>query len=70
MMAKALEANGARVYIIGRRAEVLERAAKEHSVRPYPSQITSGQTRRQRSSQHQVALPDIEKRLKSRHLDA
>jgi hypothetical protein len=29
MMAKALEANGAKVYIIGRRAEVLERAAKE-----------------------------------------
>jgi NADP-dependent 3-hydroxy acid dehydrogenase YdfG len=28
-MAKALEANGAKVYIIGRRAEVLERAAKE-----------------------------------------
>jgi len=29
MMAKALEANGAKVYIIGRRIEVLESAAKE-----------------------------------------
>ncbi|KAF4627035.1 hypothetical protein G7Y89_g11119 [Cudoniella acicularis] len=29
MMAKALEANGAKVYIIGRRKEVLEKAAKE-----------------------------------------
>ncbi|KAH8654115.1 hypothetical protein BGZ60DRAFT_473254 [Tricladium varicosporioides] len=29
MMAKALEANGAKVYIIGRRVEVLEKAAKE-----------------------------------------
>ena len=29
MMAKALEANGAKVYIIGRRLEVLEKAAKE-----------------------------------------
>ncbi|KAG0652784.1 Short-chain dehydrogenase reductase SAT3 [Hyphodiscus hymeniophilus] len=29
MMAKALEANGAKVYIVGRRLEVLEKASKE-----------------------------------------
>jgi len=33
MMAKALEENGAKVYIIGRRLEVLEGAAKQ-AVRP------------------------------------
>lgn len=33
MIAKALESNGATVYIIGRRLAVLEEAAKEHSVR-------------------------------------
>jgi NADP-dependent 3-hydroxy acid dehydrogenase YdfG len=32
MMAKALEHSGAIVYIVGRRLEVLEKAAKEHSV--------------------------------------
>jgi len=32
MMANALETNGAIVYIIGRRLEVLERAVKEKSV--------------------------------------
>jgi len=32
MMAKALEHNGATVYIIGRRLEVLEKAAKENSL--------------------------------------
>jgi len=32
MMAKALEANGATVYILGRRYEVLEKAARENSV--------------------------------------
>lgn len=34
MIATALENNGATVYIIGRRLEVIERAAREHSVRP------------------------------------
>jgi NADP-dependent 3-hydroxy acid dehydrogenase YdfG len=29
MMAKALEENGAKVYIVGRRVEVLEKASKE-----------------------------------------
>jgi NADP-dependent 3-hydroxy acid dehydrogenase YdfG len=29
MMAKALEANGAKVYILGRRLEVLQEAAKQ-----------------------------------------
>jgi hypothetical protein len=33
MMAKALEENGAKVYIIGRRLEVLKKAADEEAVR-------------------------------------
>ncbi|KAJ3508598.1 hypothetical protein NLJ89_g5674 [Agrocybe chaxingu] len=32
MMATALETNGATVYIVGRRMDVLEKAAKENSV--------------------------------------
>jgi NADP-dependent 3-hydroxy acid dehydrogenase YdfG len=35
MMAKALENNGATVYIVGRRKEVLDVAVREHSVRSY-----------------------------------
>jgi NADP-dependent 3-hydroxy acid dehydrogenase YdfG len=34
MMAKALENNGATVYIIGRRLSVLQEAAKANSVSP------------------------------------
>lgn len=33
MIAKALEANGAIVYIVSRRLDVLETSANEHSVR-------------------------------------
>lgn len=33
MMATTLENNGATVYILGRRWEVLEEAAKDHAVR-------------------------------------
>lgn len=32
MVVKALEQNGAKVYIIGRRKEVLEKVAKEEAV--------------------------------------
>jgi len=45
MMAKALEHNGAIVYILGRRLEVLEKAAKEHSLHnniiPLQADVTS-----------------------------
>lgn len=33
MMVKALEENGAKVYVIGRRQEVLDKVAKEEAVR-------------------------------------
>lgn len=32
MIVKALEENGAKVYVVGRRREVIEKVAKEHSV--------------------------------------
>lgn len=35
MMAKALENNGATVYIVGRRLDVLEKAAEENNVREF-----------------------------------
>ena len=38
MIATALESNGATVYIVGRRKEALEKAAKEHAVRTPPCQ--------------------------------
>lgn len=34
MMTKALEQNGAKVYIVGRRKELLEKVANEEAVRP------------------------------------
>lgn len=37
MISKALEENGAKVYIVGRRKEVLEKVAKEEAA-SYPSQ--------------------------------
>lgn len=40
MMAKALEENGAKVYIIGRRKEVLEKAAREEAVQQLPQQLS------------------------------
>ena len=33
MIVKALEENGAKVYIVGRRKEVLDKVAKEEAVR-------------------------------------
>ncbi|KAI5989116.1 NAD(P)-binding protein [Pisolithus albus] len=48
LIAKALEHNGATVYIIGRRLEVLERAASEHSrygrIIPLQGDVTSRQS--------------------------
>ena len=41
MMATALENNGATVYIVGRRKQVLEKAAKEHNVRRHLSYSVS-----------------------------
>lgn len=34
MIVKALEENGAKVYVVGRRKEVIEKVAREHAVRP------------------------------------
>lgn len=37
MMATALENNGATVYVVGRRLDMLEKAAQENNVRLHPS---------------------------------
>lgn len=45
MIVKALEENGAKVYIIGRRREVLDKVAKEEAVRPHMMEHSSGVAR-------------------------
>jgi len=54
MMARALEHNGATVYIIGRRLEVLEKAAKENSLHnkiiPLQGDVTSKESLQQVAS--------------------
>lgn len=40
MIVKALEQNGAKVYIVGRRKEVLEKVAKEEAVSKHHSSHT------------------------------
>lgn len=44
MIAKALEENGAKVYIVGRRKDVLESVAKKEAVRPDQSLKSPGTT--------------------------
>jgi len=54
MMAKALEENGATVYIVGRRLEVLEKAANEHNrhgkLIPLQGDVTSKESLQQLAS--------------------
>ncbi|KAG1761432.1 hypothetical protein EDD22DRAFT_17750 [Suillus occidentalis] len=44
MITTALESNGATVYIIGRRLEVIEKAAKENNIIPLQGDITCRQS--------------------------
>lgn len=47
MIVKALEENGAKVYIVGRRKELLEKVAKEEAVRPTPNKLIAETNTRQ-----------------------
>lgn len=59
MMAKALAVNGAKkVYILGRRADALEKAASEHSaVVPLQCDITSKESLQKGKAKRAVYTP-------------
>lgn len=51
MMARALENNGATVYICSRRRDVLEKAAHEHNVSPFDFTSIIEHSRRTRNAE-------------------